>query len=525
MMPTRRWCSARCINSRKESRISTRSSNCKKTGGEQHSAASQRSLCFPSASSLTSFFVVCLCVYSYHEILQYHMEHHQSAAILNACSKHGDKVPNLWVQALSYFAAQAEPYEEQIQTVLRSIKDRKLLPPLMILQMLSANPRKELGVVKDFIVSSLAEENHLIEASQEDIHRFQHDTQIMREEIIRLHTQSDTHMHNAVHTRQRIRSRWRVCLISFLCVVVVVFQAHHVPRPQVSPVHERSESAGRSFPVPPLLPRTLPLGLGAGMPEMLTTVQTRWVKHSLPTERSSARPPLRLFPPAHRSSCAIVSLSVFLVRGIRESMKAATSQHDRFFKVRARMRIPSEPRQKPARWLTPSFILNGYVCVFPSVWRKSKMASVWWRIISAKACSNHSQPSPSTQGSSQVREETRRKEIEGAGARTQRARKTSRACSLAQSLQPIQAIAIAFQFLRSRSISRALAGSCRTSNARHDHLALDHVINLTAKMQVYMYVFNRVLLWSRTQRSGRKAQRVARIKARCGCCCCLVEST
>lgn len=61
-----------------------------------------------------------MCV-SYHEIVQYHMEHHQTSGILSACSRHGDKVPNLWVQALSYFAAQAEPYEEQIQIVLRGL--------------------------------------------------------------------------------------------------------------------------------------------------------------------------------------------------------------------------------------------------------------------------------------------------------------------------------------------------------------------------------------------------------------------
>ena len=129
----------------------------------------------------------------YHEILQYHMEHHQAAAILATCNRHGDKVPNLWVQALAYFAAQPDPYEDAIQTVLRAIKDRKLMPPLMILQILSANPRKELGVVKDFIVASLAEENDIIAADQEEIHRFQTETATMKEEIIRLHTQSETH--------------------------------------------------------------------------------------------------------------------------------------------------------------------------------------------------------------------------------------------------------------------------------------------------------------------------------------------
>jgi len=178
------------------------------------------------------------------------MEHHQSSGILNACGKHGDKVPNLWVQALSYFAAQAEPYEEQIQTVLRAIKDRQLLPPLMILQMLSSNPRKELGVVKDFIVSSLAEENHLIEASQEEIHRFQNETQNMREEIIRLHTQSDTHTYTRTYTLKTEVARW-LTFFAFLCSAV---QAHHVPRPQVSPMHERSESTCCSFPLHALIP-------------------------------------------------------------------------------------------------------------------------------------------------------------------------------------------------------------------------------------------------------------------------------
>lgn len=130
----------------------------------------------------------------YHEIVQYHMEHHQISGLLQACQRHGEKVPNLWVQALSYFAAQAEPYEQEIQMVLRALKERKLLPPLMILQILSQNPTKQLSVVKDFIIQSLQEENDLIKADQEEIQRYQMETQTMREEIQKLHTQSDTRM-------------------------------------------------------------------------------------------------------------------------------------------------------------------------------------------------------------------------------------------------------------------------------------------------------------------------------------------
>lgn len=70
-----------------------------------------------------------------------------------------------------------------------AIKDRKLLPPLLILQILSQNPSKQLSVVKDYIIQSLQEENDLIKADEEEIERFQRETQNMREEIQRLHTQ------------------------------------------------------------------------------------------------------------------------------------------------------------------------------------------------------------------------------------------------------------------------------------------------------------------------------------------------
>lgn len=73
-----------------------------------------------------------------------------------------------------------------------AIKDRKLLPPLMVLQILSQNPNKQLSVVKDYIIHALQEENDLIKADQEEIQRFQMETQTMREEIHRLHTQPIT---------------------------------------------------------------------------------------------------------------------------------------------------------------------------------------------------------------------------------------------------------------------------------------------------------------------------------------------
>jgi hypothetical protein len=196
----------------------------------------------------------------YHEIVQYHMEHSQMNGIIQACNRHGDKVPNLWVQALSYFAAQAEPCEEQIQQVLRAIKERKLLPPLMILQILSQNPNKQLSVVKDYIIHSLQEENDLIKADQEEIQRFQMETQTMREEIQRLHTQPITFQGLKCH---QCTSGLSLPAVHFLC--------------------------NHSF-------------------------HQRCVVDS-------------------EQECPKCAPQYRQVRGIRESMKSASTQHDRFFKA------------------------------------------------------------------------------------------------------------------------------------------------------------------------------------------------
>jgi len=195
----------------------------------------------------------------YHEIVQYHMEHHQVNSLLHACQRHGDKVPNLWVQALSYFAAQPEPHEEQIQTVLQAIKLRKLLPPLMILQILSANPNKQLSVVKDYVISAMQEEQDFIKADQEEIQRFQTETQQMREEIHRLHTQPITFQGVKCHG---CGTGLHLPAVHFLCM--------------------------HSF-------------------------------HQHCVEGSD-------------QECPKCSMQYRQVRGIRESMKNASTQHDRFFK-------------------------------------------------------------------------------------------------------------------------------------------------------------------------------------------------
>lgn len=106
--------------------------------------------------------------------------------------RYGDNDPNLWVEALGYFADHPDPCEEEIGKVLASIERQKLLPPLMIVQTLSRSRAKPLSVVKDCIVRTLQTETRIIEEDQLEIRRYREDTRSMRKEIEALTTRPTT---------------------------------------------------------------------------------------------------------------------------------------------------------------------------------------------------------------------------------------------------------------------------------------------------------------------------------------------
>ena len=56
--------------------------------------------------------------------------------------------PQLWVQALSYFAGKEENCRQHITEVLTHIEKHNLLPPLLVVQTLAHNSMATLAVVK-----------------------------------------------------------------------------------------------------------------------------------------------------------------------------------------------------------------------------------------------------------------------------------------------------------------------------------------------------------------------------------------
>jgi len=73
-----------------------------------------------------------------------------------------DKEPNLWVQALSYLAGKEEDSQREITEALLNIDQANLLPPLVVIQVLSTKSTATLSVIKDYIMRRLSHENLLI---------------------------------------------------------------------------------------------------------------------------------------------------------------------------------------------------------------------------------------------------------------------------------------------------------------------------------------------------------------------------
>jgi vacuolar protein sorting-associated protein 11 len=85
----------------------------------------------------------------YQRILQYHMDNNDYENIINTCKKHYTKDYNLWIQALQYFSKREDfKCKEYIMQTIGYIDKHNLLPPLMVIKILSQNNTITLDSVK-----------------------------------------------------------------------------------------------------------------------------------------------------------------------------------------------------------------------------------------------------------------------------------------------------------------------------------------------------------------------------------------
>jgi hypothetical protein len=95
------------------------------------------------------------------------------------------------------------------------IERLNLLPPLMVVQILSKNHAKPLSVVRDYVIRALQHENAIISSDQREIERYQQETAQYREDIQQLKTRANTFQGSKCHA---CTSSLALPAVHFLCM-------------------------------------------------------------------------------------------------------------------------------------------------------------------------------------------------------------------------------------------------------------------------------------------------------------------
>ena len=146
----------------------------------------------------------------YHMVIQHYMEEaaaHADAGridearaarrtIISKCVEFGEQDPNLWVQVLTFLAdtytnSGDREEDEAIQEVLEHIEAAALLPPLLVVQLVSRNPAVPLGVVREFVVGFLGRQESQVREDKRAIDNLKEQTEDMRESIYNLRTRAE----------------------------------------------------------------------------------------------------------------------------------------------------------------------------------------------------------------------------------------------------------------------------------------------------------------------------------------------
>eukprot|EP00210_Caulerpa_lentillifera_P001572 g1510.t1 len=127
------------------------------------------------------------------EVLQVYIHSKDYNGIISACEKYGDSLsggdPLLWSEALQYFAKNDEDCTDQIKEVLKHIEQEDVLPPLVVLQTLSKNPRLKLKIVKEYIAKQINRDSRSIQQDRAEIVKLKEDSDLLKSAIHKLKTE------------------------------------------------------------------------------------------------------------------------------------------------------------------------------------------------------------------------------------------------------------------------------------------------------------------------------------------------
>jgi len=130
----------------------------------------------------------------HYDILQFYKTKKDYQKVVETCEEHGQRDPNIWIQVLTYFAEELKNTEDKasaehhLKIILSQIKKRDILPPLMVVQVLSRNEQIQIGLIKDYLKQKLEKHHQTTEKCNNRINTLQNETNRMSKEIHELKT-------------------------------------------------------------------------------------------------------------------------------------------------------------------------------------------------------------------------------------------------------------------------------------------------------------------------------------------------
>jgi len=127
---------------------------------------------------------------AHRHLLEHHAARGNVEGVMQTCERLGTLEPQLWVEALHFLAAQEELPRSEVTRVLERIEEGRLLPPLVVVQVLAQHPGATLELVKGLMTRSLAAEARRIKEDRGVVKVLAVETARMRQEMETLRTQA-----------------------------------------------------------------------------------------------------------------------------------------------------------------------------------------------------------------------------------------------------------------------------------------------------------------------------------------------
>jgi Zn finger protein HypA/HybF involved in hydrogenase expression len=125
------------------------------------------------------------------DIFRSYTANQDTQGAIRALRKYGPEEPALYPAALAYFTSSPEILAEagdELHTVLKKIDDDGLMAPLQVIQTLSANGVATMGMIKQYLSTTIERERQEIATNRRTIDTFRSDTETKKVELQNLAT-------------------------------------------------------------------------------------------------------------------------------------------------------------------------------------------------------------------------------------------------------------------------------------------------------------------------------------------------